>query len=161
MQVTAEQQKEWNEYDYGHLKAIRELGIDATTLPNEIKARIRGFNLGLKKINSPEGFNKLITQSAALGDDIITWHEREAKEEEPVEQTNTETTTASTESTTSSTESSSASAEPVVVASGTSAPAQTELTEEEVLAQHSGKKPTASNSSNDGAGFFGWDDDDE
>jgi len=162
MQVTDEQKKEWKEYDYGHLKAIRELGIDATKLPNDLKARIRGFNLGLSKINSPEGFNKLITQSAAIGDDVITWNEREASEEEP---TTTETTAASsTESTsTASTETSTETTtetQPVVASSGTTEPNKTtELTEEEVLAQHSGKKPTVSNSPNDGDGFFGWDDD--
>lgn len=80
--ATPEEVKKWKEYDYGHLKVIRELGIDQTKLPTDIKQRARGVILALGKINTDEGFRKLVTQSAAIGDDIITWHEREAKEEE-------------------------------------------------------------------------------
>lgn len=141
MQATQEQLKQWAEYDYGHKKALRELGIDEAALPNEIKSRIRGFNLGSKKANSEESFKKLVTLSAAIGDNIVTWYEREGKDEEP----------------------------PAPQSSGTEgAPAsekKTELTEEEVLAQHSGKGGAAggaggqSPSSEDGDGYFGWDDD--
>lgn len=151
MEVTAEQKKEWNEYDYGHQQVIRELSIDSDNLPNEIKARIRGFNLGLSKINSPEGFNKLITQSAAIGDDIITWNERDAKEEETAE-----TSTDSAALTKTSTDSA---APTQTQASSGSTQKNEELTEEQVLAQHSGTKKILPSNSNDGGGYFGWDDD--
>lgn len=85
-EVSAEDRKKWNEFEYAHLKAIRELGIKETDLPNDIKDSIRGFKLGLNKIVADSGFQKLVTLSAEIGDRIITWHERGAdKTEEEIQ----------------------------------------------------------------------------
>jgi len=68
--------QEWNQYEYGHKKVIRELGINESDLPVKIRETIRGLNLGLSRIKDEAGFHKLVTLGAAIGDSIITWHEQ-------------------------------------------------------------------------------------
>lgn len=166
MQATAEQQKEWKEYDYGHVKALRELNIDVAKLPNELRSRIRGFNLGLNKINTEEGFHKLVTQSAAIGDEIISWNERDATEDEPTSTEATAATTQATETTPATTQKTETTSASASGATTTTAPPKEELTEEQVLAQHGGGKTSGTektansnpNADDDDGGFFGWDD---